>query len=118
MSYHDRPWRNGVSAKGQLNWREGLRNRPDHLVTVDNHGVYNERRRLQSKYYGVRWRQKRNRTTGEWQRGFWHVSFILNGEFQYGGEFKEEFEVRAAMAYDDLVRQTGANKPLNFPSDN
>lgn len=116
MSYHDRKWKSGWGGKGQLNWREQQRNLPDHRVRVDEHGVYNERKRLVSKYYGVYWRQRRG-NDGEWQRGCWHVRFWFKGESYYGGEFKEEHEIAAARAYDGLVKQVQANKPLNFPSD-
>lgn len=116
LTYHERKWRAGWGSKGQLNWREQLRNLPDHRVSIDGQGVYNERKRLVSKYYGVRWRQSRDKH-GEWQRGCWHVSFWFKREYYYGGEFKEELELTAAKAYDDLVRRVGADKPLNFPSD-
>lgn len=115
MSYHDRKWRSGYGGKEQLNWREQQRNLPDHKVRIDGHGVYNERKRLVSKYYGVRWRQRRSKD-GEWQRGRWSVSFYFKNEYYYGGEFNEELEYAAAKAYDDLVMRVKANKPLNFPS--
>lgn len=115
MSYHDRKWKAGWSGKGQLPYKEAMRNRPDHLVTIDCEGVYYERKRLKSKYYGVRWSQNRN-VQGEWMEGRWEVSFESNREKHYGGRFREENEIEAAKAYDELVTSLGIARPLNFPS--
>lgn len=115
MSYHDRNWKAGWGGKGQLNYREFLRNRPDHLVRLDGEGVYYERKRLKSKYHGVHWTQRRD-SKGEWMEGRWEVSFEANAEKHYGGRFQEENEIEAAKAHDALVVRLRVCRPLNFPT--
>lgn len=110
-----RHWKSGSKPRRQLSATELLRDLPAHRFPLDNNGVYHERKRLTSKYYGIRWQQRRGEN-GEWREGRWRVSLVLNGEYHYGGEFREENEIHAAAAYDDLVKRLGLCRPLNFPS--
>lgn len=110
-----RQWKSGSKPRKQMSLTEQLRDLPSHRFPLDGHGVYHERKRLKSKYYGVRWHQRRN-ADGEWREGRWSVGIEVNGEYHYGGEFREENEIYAAAAYDDLVKRLGLCRPLNLPS--
>lgn len=115
MSKASRKWKLGSASRCNLNYHDYIWTQPDQFQRIDKVGVYHERKRLKSKYYGVHWKQRRG-PNGEWLEGRWEVSVQLNGEKYYGGRFREEFEVQAADAYDKLIRRLGINAPLNFPS--
>jgi len=117
MPNADKKWKSGFSARRQHSFREHVAGRPNHQETVDHSGVYYERKRLKSKYRGVSWSQRRA-PNGEWREGRWHVATQISGITHFGGEFREENEIEAAHAYDDLVKRLrGVFAVLNFPSD-
>lgn len=108
-------WRSGAADREQLSHRSYLASLPEHQRRIDHKGVYRERKRLKSKYRGVRWSQRRN-ADGEWREGRWRVGLELHGTYHYGGEFREENEIAAATAYDDLAFGLfGPTAQFNFP---
>lgn len=109
-------WKSGFQSLAQRSYRQHVTGLPNHLQRVDGLGVYNERKRLKSSYRGVWWVQSR-KSNGEWREGRWEAWLRVGKERYYGGGFREENEVEAAKAYDDLVKKhVGLTGPLNFPT--